>query len=247
VLVSKGAVVGFDGDLGPRLGELLDGAGHASPSVPGAWGATAVASGRVSRSELAWALRRQLRLRARELRLWGDVDAQWEPCSPGERPFTDPMDACDLVAEALRAVAQYDAPRVTAASSRRGLTLTTLGAWWASRAALHPHESAALLSSSGAPVGGAAGQRFLGAAIQAGLLEAPVSAPTRDLFRVHAAWRRGGSDAVLGPARDPEGRRSMFRQVVGSVHPDRFHGDPELGRVSHEIVARLSERACARH
>jgi hypothetical protein len=236
--VLDGVVTGFEGELGPRLGEMIGGLSFVS-SV-GSSGAQAVADGRVSRSELAWALRRQMRLRARELRLWGDVEARWEPGRPTQRPFTDPMDPCDLVAEALRAAAEDATPGLR---TDRPASLTTLGAWWAERAALHPHELAALRARPEEPVGGPAGQRFLTAAMRAGLLEAPVSAPTRELVRVHAAWRRGGSDAVLGPTRDHEARRARFRRIVGAVHPDRFHAEPDLGRVSHEIVARLSERA----
>ncbi|GAB4110094.1 MAG: hypothetical protein OHK0013_45950 [Sandaracinaceae bacterium] len=250
IQVREGAVVGFEGDLGPRLGELLGGlVGSAPAGEP--FGAHALAHGQVNRSALAWALRRQMRIRARELRFWGDVEARWEPGRSDERPFTDPMDACDLVAEALRAAAQHAGSVLPEHLGRPGVALTTLGAWWAERAALYPHEIAALRARGDTSAGGSAGRRFLAAARVAGLVERPISAPARELARVHAVWRRGGSEAVLGPARDREGRRARFRQVASAVHPDRFHADPELEQISHHIVSRLSElsprtHACAR-
>ncbi len=236
ITLARGAVVGFEGDLGPRIGELVG-----VPTGRGElWGAQTLAEGRVSRNDLAWALRRQMRLRARELALWGDLEASWRAEARAERPFTDPMDVCDLVAETLRAGAEH---RVTPAGSsepRSDEMLTTLGAWWAQRAALFPHELAGLRGGSQTRERSPASLRFAGAARAAGLLEVPVSQEVRELTRVHAAWRRGGADAVLGRGGDAAARRRTFREVAGAVHPDRFARDPALGVISHEIVSRLS-------
>jgi hypothetical protein len=241
IRISHGAVVGFEGDLGPRIGELIGARdGGQEGAAPLAWGVQAVAEGRVSRSDLAWALRKQLRLRAKELWLWGDVDATWEAGPPEARPFTDPMDPCDLVAEAIRAAAQRQPP--TLPTRERAETLTTLGAWWVDRAALFPHEAAAVRGElrSGAAI------RFARAARLAGLLEVPVTPEARELTRVHAAVRRDGPDVMLGDPRDHAARRRRMRQLASAVHPDRFARDPDLGRISHELVSTLTERARAR-
>jgi len=232
----RGAVVAFEGELGPRLGELI-GLGRHERLASGSTslGAVALAEGRVSRGDLAWALRRQLRVRAREIALWGDVQARWEPSHIESRAFTDPMSACDLVSDVIRAAAE----RVRVPRMPDGLSLSGLGAWWAERAALHPHEIAALHGA----VRSEAGARFAAVARDAGLVELPVAPEVRELTRVHARWRRGGASALVGGARDPEARRRAIRRIAGGIHPDRFMNDPALGRVSHEIVATLSAPA----
>ena len=233
--LARGRVIGFDGDLGPRLGEVVGlTRAEANAIAPGgSWGAAAVASGRVSRNDLAWALRRQLRLRAREIALWGELDARWEPGPDTSRPFTDPMTAADLVAEILRAYAetQQRAPVSSAAP-----VASALGIYFADNAALHPHEIAA----SRGVIGSAAGARFASALAAAGLTEAPVEPEVRALTRLHARVRNEGARAVLGDVRDAASRRRALRRLAGSVHPDRFNADPRLGSISHDLVARLA-------
>jgi len=237
--VAHGAVVAFEGELGPRLGELIGLARHERLAAGStSLGAVALAEGRVSRHELAWALRRQLRIRAREIALWGDVQARWEPAHVEPRAFTDPMSACDLVSEVIRAASERGPVPV----ERPGLALSGLGAWWAQRAALHPHELAALHGV----VRSEAGARFAAVSRDAGLVEQPVGPEVRELTRVHAQWRRGGASSLLGSTRDPDARRRALRRIAGGIHPDRFANDPALGRVSHEIVATLGAAASPR-
>ncbi len=239
VAVAHGAIVAFEGELGPRLGELI-GLGRHERLASGSTslGAVALAEGRVSRGDLAWALRQQLRIRAREIALWGDVHAQWSSAHVELRAFTDPMSACDLVSDVIRAAAE----RGRTPELRDGLSLSGLGAWWAERAALHPHELAALHGV----VRSEAAARFASVSRAAGLVEQPVTPEVRELTRVHAQWRRGGASALLGTTRDPDARRRALRRIAGGIHPDRFANDPALGRVSHEIVATLGAAASPR-
>jgi hypothetical protein len=233
--LASGRVVGFDGELGPRLGELVDLPRRDVANTAEASGACAVAAGRVSRNDLAWALRRQLRLRAREVALWGDVQARWHPGAALIRPFTDPMAAVDLVAEILRAYGEnLRVPnRMPAASAP---VVSPLGLYFAERAALHPHEIAA----SRGVVRSGAGSRFSAALVAAGLTDAPVAPEVRALTRLHARLRHEGARAVLGETRDAAAHRRALRRVAGSVHPDRFAGDPRLSRISHDLVVALS-------
>lgn len=229
--LARGAVVGFDGELGPRIGELIG--AQSVRAEDGAYGAAAVAAGRVSRNDLAWALRKQMRLRARELARWGAVSTRWEASPPAKRPFTDPMSACDLVADVLRAYAESCrgetscTPRVVASA---------LGLHWVERAALFPHELAATRGLTSTQ----ASRRFAAALAAAGLTDAPVEAEVKALTRLHARVRSEGARAVLGFAHDADARRRALRRVAGSVHPDRFASDPRLGRISSELVATLS-------
>lgn len=233
--LARGRVIGFEGELGPRLGEVVGLPRGESIVVPteGSWGASAVALGRVSRNDLAWALRRQLRLRAREIALWGELDARWQAGGIATRPFTDPMSAADLAAEVLRAYAE-SSPQ--AAPPHAAPVASTVGVFFAENAALHPHEIAA----SRGVIRGGAGARFAAALIAAGLTEAPVEPEVRALTRLHARVRHEGAHAVLGDVRDAAARRRALRRVAGSIHPDRFASDPRLGSISNELVTRLA-------
>lgn len=228
--LANGAVVGFEGDLGPRLGELV-GVSRASTSPDLVWGAAALASGQVSRNDLAWALRRQLRLRARDIARWGDVETHWEPGARALRPFTDPMSVADLVAEVLRAFAELQARDVEAPRAR---VASALGLYWAENAALFPHEIAAVRGASDQP----AAARFAVALAAAGLTDAPVDDDVRALTRLHARVRSEGARAVLG-ASEGAARRAALRSVAKRIHPDRFAHDARLGSISHELVAKL--------
>ncbi|MBX7194027.1 MAG: hypothetical protein K1X94_18375 [Sandaracinaceae bacterium] len=236
LLLSRGQVLGFEGELGPRLGELvgLTRAEGIEGSVGQSWGVAAVAAGRVSRGDLAWALRRQIRLRAREIARWGEIEARWEAGEGAPRPFTDPMSTADLVAEVLRAFAESlpaePAPVAPVASA--------LGRFWAERAALFPHELAAVHGTIRSP----ASARFAQALAAAGLTDAPVEPEVRALTQLHARVRHEGPRAVLGEERDPSARRRALRRVAGSIHPDRFANDPRLGVISSELVASLASR-----
>jgi hypothetical protein len=233
--LTRGRVTGFEGELGPRLGEIVGLSRSETVAVPpdGSWGASAVAAGRVSRNDLAWALRRQLRLRAREIALWGELETRWQAGGSAARPFTDPMSAADLVAEILRAHAETQrearVPHATPVAS-------ALGVYFADNAALHPHEIAA----SRGVIRSGAGARFAAALLAAGLTEAPVEPEVRALTRLHARVRHEGAHAVLGDVRDAAVRRRALRRVAGSIHPDRFASDPRLGSISHDLVARLA-------
>ena len=232
--LSRGEVVGFEGELGPRIGELLGPGARAADASGTHYGAAAVAAGHVSRNDLAWALRRQLRLRARELARWGEVQTRWVSSAIEPRPFTDPMGAADLVAEVLRAYAET-LPLDASSTPATGIT-SALGLYWTERAALFPHEIAATRGVTSS----AASSRFARALAAAGLTDAPVEAEVRALTRLHARVRHEGARAVLGHTTDAETRRRALRRVAASVHPDRFASDPRLGRISHELVAALS-------
>ena len=183
--LARGDVVGFEGELGPRLGELV-GVPRELRAAPrdGSWGASAVAAGRVSRNDLAWALRRQLRLRAREIAQWGDLETRWQAGASPARPFTDPMTTADLVADILRADAETRSA-VTTRPDTAAPVASALGMYFAERAALHPHEIAATRGV----IRSEAGARFAEALAAAGLTEAPVEPEVRALTRLHARVR----------------------------------------------------------
>jgi hypothetical protein len=234
IRLARGKVIGFEGELGPRLGEIVGlsrSEGFVAPAGA-SWGACAVAAGRVSRNDLAWALRRQLRLRAREIALWGGLETRWHARSSAARPFTDPMNVVDLVAEILRA---YVETNLGATEARAAPIASPLGHYFVENAALHPQEIAA----SRGVIRSAAGARFASALLAAGLTEAPVEPEVRALTRLHARVRHEGPRAVLGDARDAVTRRRALRRVAGGIHPDRFADDPRLGSISHELVSRL--------
>ncbi len=235
IQLARGEVVGFEGELGPRIGELL-GVTRANDTTATVerFGAAVVAAGRVSRNDLAWALRRQLRLRARELARWGEVETRWTAAPHLPAPFTDPMSAADLVAEVLRAYAE-SLPSETLPHAAC-IVSSALGMHWVERAALFPHE----LAATRGVVRSSPGARFAIALAAAGLTDVPVEPEVRLLTRLHARVRNEGARAVLGPATDADARRRALRRVAGSVHPDRFTSDPRLGRISHELVTALS-------
>lgn len=227
-----GAVTGFEGEVGPRIGHLL-GHGREISSSRDASGASLLAAGLVSRNDLAWALRKQLRLRAREIARWGSVEASWEPGDVCVRPFTDPMALSDLVAEVLRAHAQ---DLVVSEPPSSGAITSTLGLYWASRAALFPHEIAAVRGVFETP----AAARFEASLREAGLMDAPASQEELPLARLHAELRKRGAREILGGDADPESRRRALRRLAGLVHPDRFAHDPRLGSVSRELLVALA-------
>ena len=217
---TRGLATAFEGDLGPRLGEFV-----ARPSErTSSWGAQSVAEGKTPRNELAWALRRQMRLRVRELARWSDVKATWHPDGVSARPFTEAMSVCDLVAEALRAL---PTPPPNAAPG----TLDELGRWWASRAALHPVEIHALHASTG---------DWMTRAASAGLCTKAMSEDERGLVRAAQTFRQRGAAGLTPAIADVTARRRAMRDLVARLHPDRFDGDPALSTLSTELVSRLT-------
>ncbi len=233
IQLERGRVTVFEGELGPRLGGLIgvtDGPVERSSAL---WGASALAEGRVSRGDLAWALRRQLRLRARELARWGDVEIAWEEGLSSPRPFTDPMTLADFIAEVLRAYAE----RAPTRESAKAVAVTSaIGRSWAARAALYPHEIAAARGIIAAPDAA----RFNATLRAAGLADAPVEVEVRALARLHAQFRRRGAGSILGERSDAQARRRALRRVAGVIHPDRFTSDPQLGKASEELLVALS-------
>lgn len=217
---TRGLVTAFDGDLGPRLGELV-----ARPtSRATSWGAQSVAEGKTPRNELAWALRRQMRLRVRELARWSGVMTTWQSNDVSARPFAEAMSACDLVAEALRAMP--NPPDVAPGP------LDELGRWWAARAALHPAEIHALQSS----------QRdgFLARVASAGLCSTAMSEAERSLVRAAQTFRQRGAAGLTPSSNDDTTRRRAMRDLVARLHPDRFVGNARLSTLSTELVSKLT-------
>lgn len=219
---TRGLATAFEGDLGPRLGELV-----AKPTGrTSAWGAQSVAEGKTPRNELAWALRKQMRLRIRELARWVDVKAQWHPNDVSERPFAEAMSVCDLVAEALRALPHTPV--------NQGGSLDELGRWWASRAALHPTEIHALHSGEGA---------FMARVASAGLCTKVMSEEERGLVRAAQTFRQRGAAGLTPKFADATARRRAMRDLVAKLHPDRFSADPALATLSTELVSKLTSAA----
>jgi len=217
---TRGSVTAFDGDLGPRLGELV-----ARPvSRATAWGAQSVAEGKTPRNELAWALRRQMRLRVRELARWSNVTTAWQPGEVSSRPFAEAMSACDLVAEALRALPN---PPDAAAGP-----LDDLGRWWAARAALHPAEIHALQ--------GGRRDGILARVASAGLCSTTMSDDERGLVHAAQTFRRRGAAGLTSVASDDTTRRRAMRDLVARLHPDRFAGNAGLSTLSTELVSKLT-------
>lgn len=233
--LSEGRVVGFEGDLGPRLGILLGiGSDRFGSSRRSPIGEAALADGRITAGALRAAVRRQARERAAELASWRGVVLRWSDGEPVLRAEAVSICPCDLVAEALRRVAGERLRSVEGTVTKETGGLSRLGAWWARRAALHPAELAAVLGDDSPR----ANHAFASAARDAGLFQARVAPEVRDLVRLHLEVRRAGLRGLYTGS-DDRGRRKAVRRWVAAVHPDRFDSDPALRRVSHELVTSL--------
>lgn len=232
-----------------RLGRFVSRPEGVSKDAP--CGATWLREARITRGELAWALRRQMRKRMEVILGWQRIALRFDQHRTEGPRLPEPLHARELVAHALRrSLAPVDADseaRLRRETWRLRVALDDVG--------LAPEERAMCVPlRSGAPgevvlaVGGNGlrALRILHAWQRAGLIEPARRGDHRELLRKRQQLRQHANPGALldlGPGASRADARRALRRLVRKVHPDRF--EPQLARASEDVVRALvqAERA----
>ena len=232
-----------------RLGRFVSSPSDAASETP--CGAAWLRDERITRGELAHALRRQLRRRMAVILGWQRIALSFDAEATEGACLPEPIPARELVAHALRrSLSPVDADseaRLRKEVWRLRVQLDDVG--------LSPEERAMCVPlSTGAPgevvlaVGGNSVRalRVLHAWQRAGLIEPARRGDHRELLRKrHQLRQRANPRALLdlGPGATRADARRALRKLVRKVHPDRF--EPQLARASEDVVRALvqAERA----
>lgn len=226
-----------------RLGRFVTHPGGVERDSP--CGATWLRDAHITRGELAYALRRQLRTRMAVILGWQRVALRFDRAANEGPRLPEPIPARDLVAHALRrSLTSVDADtetRLREETWRLRVPLDDVG--------LAPHERAmcvplrqGALGEVVLAVGGNSVRavRILHAWQRGGLIESARRGDHRELLRKRHQLRQQANPRALldlGPGASRDDARRALRRLVRKVHPDRF--DPQLARASEDVVRAL--------